>query len=80
MSGRKHVLASAELRGKGKFVKAIAEIEENISSFDEVTIVPALLQAIYAAKAAGLTKKAKHFAEQLAKHDPDIPNIKEFFS
>jgi len=78
MSGKKHVLESAALRGKGKFSEAVAEIEDNIKSFDEVTIVPALLQAFYAAKAAGDVQKAKEIAGKLAKHDPDIPSIKEF--
>ncbi len=78
MSGRKHVLTSAALRGQGKFAEAIAEIEDNIKSFDEVMMVPALLQALYAAKAAGNVKKSRELARQLAKHDPDIPSIKEF--
>ncbi len=80
MSSRKHVLTAAALRGKGKFAEAIAEIEDNIKSFDEETMVPALLEALYAAKEAGDVKKARELAQQLAIHDPDIPSIKEFLS
>ena len=78
MSGKKHVTASAALRGEGKFSEAIAEIEDNIKSFDDVMIVPALLQAVYAAKEAGDKKRARELAQQLAKHDPDLPSIREF--
>jgi hypothetical protein len=78
MSGEQHVKASAALRGRGQFAEALAEIEDNLASFDDITIVPALLQALYAAKSAGDTTKAQEIARQLAQHDPDIPSIKEF--
>ncbi len=78
MAGKKHVEASATLRGEGKFSEAIAEIEDNIKSFDDIMIVPALLQALYAAKEAGNTKKARELARKLVQHDQNIPSLKEF--
>lgn len=80
MSGEQHVKASAALRGQGKYAEAIAEIEDNLSAFDDVSLVPALMQALYAAKAAGDTSKAREIAQQIALHDPDVPSIKEFLA
>lgn len=78
MSGEQHLMASAVLRGQGKFSEALAEIENNLASFDEVTIVPALLQALYAAEAAGDGAKAARLGAQLVKHDPNIPSLKKY--
>lgn len=78
MSGEEHLKASAVLRGQGRFSEALSEIENNRSSFDEITLVPALLQALYAAHEAGDTEKARALATELAKHDPNIPNVKKY--
>lgn len=80
MLGEQHVKNSAALRSQGKLAEALAEIEANLASFDDTTLVPALLQAIYAAKAAGNLAKAREIARKLAQHDPDIPSIKEFLT
>jgi hypothetical protein len=58
MSGERHLKASVILRGQGSFSEAIAEIEDHLASFDEVTLIPALLQALYAAEGAGDREKA----------------------
>jgi len=78
MSGEEHLKASAMLRGQGRFAEAVAEIENNIATFDEVTIVPALLQALYAAHEGGNPDKARALAQQLAKYDPNIPSVKKY--
>jgi hypothetical protein len=78
MSGEQHIKASVALRGQGRFSDAIAEIETHLASFDDITLVPALLQALYAAKEMGNTQKARELAQQLAKHDPGLPSIQEF--
>jgi hypothetical protein len=78
MSGEQHIKASARLRGQGKYVEALAEIENNLASFDDITIVPALLQALYAAEATGDASKAQDIASELQKHDPDIPSVKKY--
>jgi len=80
MSGKKHVMKSSELRGKGRFSEAIKEIEDNLSEIDDITMVPALLVALYAAMDKGDTAKAKELAARLVKHDPDIPTVKVFLS
>jgi hypothetical protein len=78
MSGEEHLKASAMLRGQSRFAEAVAEIENNIATFDEVTIVPALLQALYAAHEGGNPDKARALAQQLAKYDPNIPSVKKY--
>lgn len=78
MSAADHIKKSAALRGKGQFDEAIAEIENNRASFDEITIEVALLQAIYAAAEKGDDAKAKSLAQELATYDPDIPTVKKY--
>jgi hypothetical protein len=76
--GRKHILTAAWLRGQGRFTEAIAEIENNFASFDEIMIVPALLQALYAANENNDHPKAREIAQKLAKHDPKVRSVKDF--
>jgi len=78
MSAQDHIHRSAALRGLRKFSDAIAEIENNLHLFDDITIVPALLQAFYAAHEAGDVSKAKGLACEIAKRDPNIPSIKTY--
>jgi hypothetical protein len=78
MSGEEHVRASARLRGERKFKEAIAVIESNRASFDDVSTIPALLQAFYAAREAGDSTKAREIAQELVKYDPEIPTIRKF--
>ena len=78
MTGQKHILESARLRGQGNAKDALDEIEQNLDSFDDVTMVPALLQGIYAAEALGDKKKAESIAQELHTIDPDIPTLKKY--
>lgn len=78
MSGEEHLKACAILRGQGRFSEAVAEIENNRASFDEITLVPALLQALYAAQEAGDSEKARALAMEIAKHDPNIPTVRKY--
>lgn len=78
MAGKNHVLQSAALRGRGAFADAVAEVENNRAAFDEYTLIPALLQAFYAADEGGLHAKAKALAKEIVEQDPDIPSIKKY--
>ena len=74
MTARQHILKSAALRGKRKFAEAIAEIENNRSSFDDIS----LLQAFSAAHEAGDKKAAQSYAEEIKKIAPDVPSIQSY--
>jgi hypothetical protein len=57
--------------------KQISKVQPTGSeSRQEETVVPALLQAFYAAHEAGDVSKAKELACEIAKRDPNIPSIK----
>lgn len=78
MTARQHIQKSAALRGQRKFAEAIAEIENNRSSFDDISLLPALLQAFSAAHEAGDKKAAQSYAEEIKKIDPDVPSIQSY--
>lgn len=78
MAGRAHIKQSAALRGKRDFAAAIEEIENNIDKFDDTSILPALLQAFYAAHESGDTAKAKELAQKIFALDPNIPSIASY--
>ncbi len=67
------VKQSAALCGQGKFQEAIQLIEANLSLFDEITRLPALLHGYYAAQEANDMSKAKSFAMLIAIEDPNVP-------
>ena len=78
MSGAEHVRRAAALRGQKKFPEAIAEIESNRAVFDDISTVPALLQAFYAAREGKNEEKAKSIAAELVKLEPGIPSLKGY--
>jgi hypothetical protein len=78
MSGENHIKASADLRVQLKLQEAIDEICNNKQNFDDTTLVPALLQAFYAAHQIPDKDMAKALAQELSQHDPDIPSIQNY--
>lgn len=78
MAGEDHTRKAAAFRGKRDFEAAIAVIEDNRASFDEITIVPALLEAFYAAVEGELSDKARELAKELAALAPELPSIQRF--
>ncbi|WP_065331148.1 hypothetical protein [Tritonibacter mobilis] len=78
MPTKQHILKSAALRGQRKFDDAISEIENNRSSFDDISLLPALLQAFYAAHEAGDKQAAQIYAEQIKTIEPDVPSIQSY--
>jgi hypothetical protein len=58
-------------------VDAIAEIEQNRSNLDDITTVPGLLQAFYAAQQLQDDSKAQGFARELVKLEPGLPSIQK---
>lgn len=74
----KHLEHSTILRAQGNYIEAVAEIENNLSSFDELERQPALIQAFYAAKEGSLNKKARELARIIAQEDPDLPSIQNY--
>ena len=74
------VMQSAALRGSGQFQEAIDLIESNLSTLDEETRLPALLNAFYAAIEAGFLIKAKELALLVAREDPNVPSIQPFLA
>jgi len=67
----------AVLRGRGRFDQAIALVEPQLSNMEKAAQVDALLQLLYAAHEAGYKDKTLHFAQELAKLDPEIPSVKK---
>jgi hypothetical protein len=67
------VKQSATLRVQGKFQEAIQLIELNLNQFDEITLLPALLNGYYAAQGANDHSKEKSFAKLIASEDPNVP-------
>ena len=78
VSAQDHINRSAALRAKGDYFLAALEIENNRDKFDDVSILPALLQAFYAAKEAGDRSEAENYAREIAAHDPEVPSIQDF--
>jgi hypothetical protein len=69
---------AAMLRGAKQFQDAISLIESNLSQLDCDTIVPALLQAFYAATEMKDNGKAMLFAMAIASKEPEMPSIQEY--
>ncbi len=80
MDARDHILRSAALRGQGDFKAAIDEIETNRSKFDDISLLPALLQALYAAHERNDYAVARGYVDEILKIDPHIPNINHYLS
>lgn len=78
LTAKQHIQKSAALRGQKKFGEAIAEIENNRSSFDDISLLPALLQAFKAAHEAGNEQAAQSYAKEIRKIDPDVPSIQSY--
>lgn len=72
------VLQSAEYRAKKLYKEAVEVVESNLSSLNDETRLPALLNAFYSAKEAGNIDKAKEIASLIYNEDPNIPSIKDF--
>lgn len=67
----------AVLRGRGRFDEAIALVEPQLGSMEQAAQEVALLQLLYAANEAGYRDKTIHFAQELAKLEPEIPSVKK---
>lgn len=78
LAGENHVKASAALRGQRRYEEAIAEIENNRDAIDEDILLPALMQAFYAAKEGQIADRVRQYAQEIALHDPDIPSIQGY--
>ncbi len=78
MTGEQLIRKAAAMRGNGHLQDAINEINNNRTAFDDITLVPALLQAFYAAKELDDTAQATTFAKELAALEPDIPSIQDY--
>lgn len=72
------VRQAAALREQGNLQQAIELVEANLSKFDEITRLLALLQAFYAAKEANDQSKARSLAKLVAAEDPEVPSIQEY--
>jgi len=72
------VRQSAALRGNHDFAGAIALIESNLAQMEPDCLVNAYLECFYAAKEAGMQKKASEYAHKLAAIDSQIPTVKAF--
>lgn len=71
------VRQAAVLRAQGKFDDAIDLIERQLGALDDVSRIPGLLQAYYAAKQGGFSEKAKQLARLIAKEEPRLPSIQD---
>jgi len=78
MTGEQLIRKAAAMRGNGNYQDAINEIDGNRTAFDTVTLVPALLQAFYAAQQLGDTDQATALAKELASLEPMLPSIQRF--
>lgn len=67
----------AVFRGKGLFSEAIALVEPHIDDMEQEAKVVSLLQLIYAANEGGYKDRCLHFAQELAKLDPEVPSVKK---
>ena len=78
MTGEEAIKKAAEFRGKGQFQDAIDVIDNNRSSFDDITLLPALMNGLYAAKELGDQEQAKRIAAEIAQIEPELPSIQEY--
>jgi hypothetical protein len=76
----KIVKDAAALRGRNENREAIELVLSNQALLDDITRVPALLQALYAAEAEGLSDKAKEIAQLIAQEEPDMPTIRKYLA
>lgn len=78
MAGEEHIKKSAALRGQRQYDAAIAEIEDNRAAIDPDILVPALMQALYAAKEGQMEDKVRQYAQEIATHEPELPSIQPY--
>jgi hypothetical protein len=65
------------LQGKGLFSEAIALVEPRLEDMEQAAKEVSLLQLIYAANEGGYKDRCLHFAQELAKLDPELPSVKK---
>lgn len=71
---------AAILRGKGQFENAENLLAGRINEMSDDAKEAAYLQLIYCAIEWGNPEKAKEYATELAKYDPDIPTVRKVLS
>jgi hypothetical protein len=72
------VHGAAARYGAGDYAGTLRYVRENEHLLNDATRLPALLQAFYAARDAGLTDEARELATRIAAEDPDVPTIRAY--
>lgn len=78
MTGEQLIRKAAAMRGNRHYQDAINEIESNRAAFDDITMLPALIQAFYAAKELGDDDQARKYAREISILEPELPSIQSF--
>jgi tetratricopeptide (TPR) repeat protein len=73
---RELTLQSAALRGQGRYREAIKVIKDRVEEFNEMFLLAALLEMMYAADEAGFRNEAVGYAQQILDLDPNVPSVK----
>lgn len=77
--GEDLVKESAKLRGQGNVQQAYDLIMDDLDAFNDITLLPALIQALYAAKELGDQAKMLEVAKLIYAEDPNVPSIRGIY-
>lgn len=72
------VYKAAVLLGQQNYAAAIRLVLDSRAQLTDVSRVPALLQAFYAAREGGFSREAREIAAAIAIEEPAMPSIQDY--